>query len=84
VQQHNCGLKVGRIMHREGRGAEPIRGEVLPAETMVANTQNQKYFSKELRGRDPAHRRDLACEPLGTGVPRLIAWLGFHAADRPV
>ena len=82
MQQHNCGLKVGRIIHREGRGVEPVLGETLPAETLVVNTQNQKYFSKELRGRDPARRRDLGTEPLGTGVPRLIVWLTHHAADR--
>jgi hypothetical protein len=82
------GLKIGRffgrIIHREGRGVEPVQGEILPAETLVVNTPNQKYFSKELRGRDPSHRRDHGGEPLGAGVPRLIAWLAFHAADRPV
>ena len=33
----NCGLKIGRffgrIIHREGRGVELVRGEILPAET---------------------------------------------------
>jgi hypothetical protein len=77
VPQNSCGLKTGRffgrIIHRQGRGVEPVLGEILPAETLVVNTQNQKYFSKELRGRDPARRRDHGGEPLGTGVPRLIA-----------
>jgi hypothetical protein len=42
VPQHNCGLKIGRffgrVIHREGRGVQPIQGQVLPAaETLAPN-----------------------------------------------
>jgi len=48
VPQHNCGLKIGRffgrVIHREGRGVEPVYGESLPAaETLVVNPWGPEF-----------------------------------------
>jgi hypothetical protein len=44
----SCGLKTGRsfgrIIHREGRGVEPVQGEILPAKTLAANPWESEFL----------------------------------------
>jgi hypothetical protein len=49
VPQNSCGLKIGRffgwIIHRESRGVEPVRGEILPAaETLAPNPWGPEFL----------------------------------------